>query len=57
MGKFDVDGHGVTDKPGDLDGDGQPGLLTVDSANRLQLHSGTGQGRVDTPFSPNTSVD
>ncbi|WP_149550378.1 FG-GAP repeat domain-containing protein [Streptomyces marokkonensis] len=44
--RFYVKSPGVTDKPGDVNGDGLPDMLAVDGANDLRLYSGTGAGRV-----------
>lgn len=46
--RFYVKSPGVTDKPGDVNGDGQPDMLAVDGADNLRLYGGTGSGAVAT---------
>jgi hypothetical protein len=46
--RFYVKSPGVTDKPGDLNGDGQPDMLAVDGSDNLRLYGGTGNGAVAT---------
>ncbi|MFF3844232.1 VCBS repeat-containing protein [Streptomyces sp. NPDC002328] len=46
--RFYVKSPGVTDKPGDVNGDGLPDMFAVDGANNLRLYGGTGAGKVAT---------
>ncbi|NEY32006.1 DNRLRE domain-containing protein [Streptomyces sp. PRKS01-65] len=46
--RFYVKSPGVMDKPGDVNGDGNPDLFAVDGSNNLRLYGGTGGGRVAT---------
>ncbi|WP_258177245.1 FG-GAP repeat domain-containing protein [Streptomyces solincola] len=46
--RFTATSTGIVDKPGDVNGDGQPDLLTVDGTSALRLYSGTGSGAVAT---------
>ncbi|MEV1065902.1 VCBS repeat-containing protein [Streptomyces sp. NPDC050263] len=44
--RFYVKSPGITDKPGDVNGDGMPDLFAVDGTNNLRLYSGTGAGKL-----------
>ncbi|MEV6176214.1 VCBS repeat-containing protein [Streptomyces sp. NPDC052015] len=46
--RFYVKSPGVTDKPGDVNGDGLPDMFAIDGSNNLRLYGGTGAGRVAT---------
>ncbi|WP_329216874.1 VCBS repeat-containing protein [Streptomyces sp. NBC_01485] len=46
--RFYVKSPGVTDKPGDVNGDGMPDLFAVDGSNNLRLYGGTGGGKLAT---------
>ncbi|MBA8975047.1 FG-GAP repeat domain-containing protein [Streptomyces calvus] len=46
--RFYVKSPGVTDKPGDVNGDGQPDFFALNSTGNLLLYGGTGSGRVAT---------
>ncbi|MFJ3492992.1 FG-GAP repeat domain-containing protein [Streptomyces sp. NPDC086091] len=44
--RFYVKSPGVTDKPGDVNGDGAPDLFAIDGTDNLRLYGGTGAGQV-----------
>ncbi|MFJ6695462.1 FG-GAP repeat domain-containing protein [Streptomyces sp. NPDC091272] len=46
--KFYAKSPGIMDKPGDVNGDGNPDLFTVDGSSNLRLYSGVGAGALDT---------
>ncbi|GAA2246111.1 hypothetical protein GCM10010145_11270 [Streptomyces ruber] len=46
--RFYVKSPGVPDKPGDVNGDGNPDFFAVDGSNNLRLYGGTGGGQVAT---------
>ncbi|MFD3505603.1 FG-GAP repeat domain-containing protein, partial [Streptomyces sp. NPDC058678] len=46
--RFYVKSPGLADRPGDVNGDGDPDLLAVDGTNNLRLYGGTGGGKVAT---------
>ncbi|RZU25081.1 VCBS repeat-containing protein [Streptomyces sp. BK239] len=46
--RFYVKSPGVTDKPGDVNGDGLPDMFAIDGADNLRLYGGTGAGKVAT---------
>jgi hypothetical protein len=46
--RFYVKSPGVTDKPGDVNGDGMPDMFAVDGTDNLRLYGGTGNGAVAT---------
>ncbi|MFF8968409.1 FG-GAP repeat domain-containing protein [Streptomyces sp. NPDC014995] len=46
--RFYVKSPGVTDKPGDVNGDGMPDFFAIDGSNNLRLYGGTGAGKVAT---------
>jgi hypothetical protein len=45
--RFDVTSPGITDKPGDVNGDALPDMFAIDGKNNLRLYSGTGAGALD----------
>ncbi|WP_254711929.1 VCBS repeat-containing protein [Streptomyces sp. TRM64462] len=53
--RFYVESPGVMDKPGDVNGDGVPDLLTVDSHDNLRLYGGIGGGKLAASI-PQTST-
>ncbi|MFG3307203.1 VCBS repeat-containing protein [Streptomyces wuyuanensis] len=44
--RFYVKSPGVMDKPGDVNGDGQPDMFAVDGSDNLRLYGGTDNGSV-----------
>ncbi|MGW5132816.1 FG-GAP repeat domain-containing protein [Streptomyces sp. NPDC004135] len=46
--RFYVKSPGVTDRPGDVNGDGRPDMLAVDGSDNLRLYGGTGSGAAAT---------
>ncbi|MFJ5258844.1 FG-GAP repeat domain-containing protein [Streptomyces sp. NPDC088387] len=46
--RFYVKSPGIPDKPGDVNGDGNPDFFAVDGSDNLRLYGGTGGGRVAT---------
>ncbi|MEV0961897.1 VCBS repeat-containing protein [Streptomyces sp. NPDC049910] len=55
--KFKVKSPDIRDKPGDVNGDGLPDMLTVDGTSNLRLYGGTSNGAVAAGISLTTTGD